>query len=150
MLFSCALRLHGPQHTRLPHFLKLMSIELVMPSNHLIMCHPLLLLPSIFPSIRVFSNELVIFTSGGQSTGASVSASVLPMIYLIFWAFLFLAKCSKKINSVFKLGHGYLKSIFINNIFQKWSDLYSKGRKSFRRNFILKLTEYKSVGYWQQ
>jgi len=39
--------------------LKLMSIESVMPSNHLILCHPLLLLPSIFPSIRVFSNESV-------------------------------------------------------------------------------------------
>ena len=38
---------------------KLMSIELVMQSNHLILCHPLLLLPSIFPSIRVFSNESV-------------------------------------------------------------------------------------------
>ena len=37
--------------------LKLMSIESVMPSNHLILCHPLLLLPSIFPSIRVFSNK---------------------------------------------------------------------------------------------
>ena len=37
--------------------LKLMSIESVMPSNHLILCHPLLLLPSIFPSIKVFSNE---------------------------------------------------------------------------------------------
>ena len=37
--------------------LKLTSIELVMPSNHLILCHPLLLLPSIFPRIRVFSNE---------------------------------------------------------------------------------------------
>ena len=37
--------------------LKLMSIESVMPSNHLILCHPLLLLPSIFPSIRVFSSE---------------------------------------------------------------------------------------------
>ena len=41
-------------------FLKLMSIELVMPSNHLILCHPLLLLPSIFPSIRGFSNESVL------------------------------------------------------------------------------------------
>ena len=40
--------------------LRLRSIELVMPSNHLILCHPLLLLPSIFPSIRVFSNELVL------------------------------------------------------------------------------------------
>ena len=39
---------------------KLMSIELVIPSNHLILCHPLLLLPSIFPSIRVFSNESVL------------------------------------------------------------------------------------------
>ena len=37
--------------------LKLMSIELVMPSNHFILCHPLLLLPSIFPGISVFSNE---------------------------------------------------------------------------------------------
>ena len=41
------------------HYLKLMSIESVMPSNHLILCGPLLLLPSIFPNIRVFSNESV-------------------------------------------------------------------------------------------
>ena len=41
-------------------FLKLMSIESVMPSNHLILCHPLLFLPSIFPTIRVFSNESVL------------------------------------------------------------------------------------------
>ena len=40
--------------------LKFLSIELVMPSNHLILCHPLLLLPSIFPSIRVFSSESVL------------------------------------------------------------------------------------------
>ena len=58
--------------------LKLMSIKLVVPSNHLILCHPLLLLPSIFPSIMVFSNELVLCI-GGQSIRASSSASVLPM-----------------------------------------------------------------------
>ena len=40
--------------------LKLMSIKLVMPSNHLVLCHPLLFLPSIFPSIKVFSNESVL------------------------------------------------------------------------------------------
>ena len=40
--------------------LRFMSIELVMPSNHLILCHPLLLLPSIFPTIKVFSNESVL------------------------------------------------------------------------------------------
>ena len=58
-------------------FLKLMSIESVMPSNHLNLSHPLLL-PSIFLSIRVFSNESVLCISG-QSIGVSVSASVLPM-----------------------------------------------------------------------
>ena len=58
--------------------LKLMSIESVMPSSHLIFCRPLLLLPSIFPSIRVFFNESAL-PIGGQSTGASASASVLPM-----------------------------------------------------------------------
>ena len=54
---------------------RLMSIELVMPSNHLVLCHPLLLPPSIFPSIRVFAKFL---TSGGQGIGVSASASVLP------------------------------------------------------------------------
>ena len=59
--------------------LKLMSIESVMPSNHLMLCHPLLLPPSIFPSIRVFFLMSRLFASGGQSIGASASASVLPM-----------------------------------------------------------------------
>ena len=55
---------------------KPMSIELVVPSNHLILCRPLLLLPSIFPSIRVFSYESALRIRC-PSTG--VSASVLPM-----------------------------------------------------------------------
>ena len=58
--------------------LKLMSTESAMPSNHFIFCHPLLLLPSIFHSIRVFPMSQH-FASGGQSIGASGSASVLPM-----------------------------------------------------------------------
>ena len=57
---------------------KLMSIESMMPSNHLIFCHPLLLLPSIFPGSGSFSVSWL-FTSGGQNIGASVSASVLLM-----------------------------------------------------------------------
>ena len=57
---------------------KLMFIESVMLSNHLILCHPLLLLPSIFPSIRVFSNKSQLFTWGGQSIGVSASTSVPP------------------------------------------------------------------------
>ena len=57
--------------------LKLTSIELVMPSNHLIFCCPLLLLLSIFLSMRVFSSESALCISG-QSIGSSASASVLP------------------------------------------------------------------------
>ena len=49
-----------PVHHQLPSLLKLMSIKLLMPSSHLILCRPLFLLPSILPSIRVFSNELVL------------------------------------------------------------------------------------------
>ena len=58
----------------LQSLLILMSIKSVMPSNHLILCCPLLLLPSVFPSIRDSSND-----SSGQSNGVSGSASVLPM-----------------------------------------------------------------------
>ena len=62
--------------------LKLISIESVIPSNHFILCHPLLLGPSIFPSIRVFSSDsALLFTSGDQSIGASASASVPPNEY---------------------------------------------------------------------
>ena len=70
---------HGLQLTRLPcpspspqSLLKLMSIELVMPSTHLILCHPLFLPLSIFPSIRVFFNE-----------------SVLCIRWLKYWSFSF-------------------------------------------------------------
>ena len=63
---SASLRPHGLQHARppcpspTPSLLKLMSIALVIPSSHLILGRPLLLLPSIFPSIRIFSNESVL------------------------------------------------------------------------------------------
>ena len=63
---SDSLRPHESQHTRPPcpsnswSSLELTSIESVMPSSQLILCHPLLLLPSIFPNIRVFSNESVL------------------------------------------------------------------------------------------
>ena len=71
LVMSDSLRPHGLQHARLPcpsptprlySNLKLMSIALVMPSNHLILCCPLFLPLSIFPSIRVFSNESVLCT----------------------------------------------------------------------------------------
>ena len=64
--------------TNSKNLLKLISIELVMPSNHLVLCQPLLLLPSVLPSIRVFSNQSVLCIRW-PSTGVSAPASDLPM-----------------------------------------------------------------------
>ena len=84
--------------------LKLMSIESVMPSNHLILCDPLLLPPSVFPGIRVFSNESVLW-SGGQSIGVSASTSVLPMNiqdwFRLGWTGLISSLQSKGLSRVF-------------------------------------------------
>ena len=67
-----------PDFPVLYHFLEfaqLMFIESVMPSNHLILCHPLLLLPSIFPSIKVFSNELALCVRWPKYWNFSISPS---------------------------------------------------------------------------
>ena len=66
-----------PVHHQLPEFTHT-SIESVMPSSHFILCCPLLLLPPIPPSIRVFSNESTLRTRWRQSIGVSALASVLP------------------------------------------------------------------------
>ena len=85
--------------------LKLMSIELVMPSSHLILCRPLLLLPSIFPSIRVFSNE-----------------SVLHIRWPKYWSFSFsISPSNEDLGLIsFRMGwldllavHGTLKSLLL-------------------------------------
>ena len=83
--FSCSvvsdsLQPHGLQHARPPcpsPTPKLMCIESVMPSSHLILCHPLLFLPPIPPSVRVFSNESALHMRC-QSIGVSVLGSFLP------------------------------------------------------------------------
>ena len=87
---SDSLRPHGLQAcqatlsiTNSWSLLKLMSIESVMPSNHLILCRPLLLLPSIFPSVRVFSNE-----------------SVLHIRWPKYWSFSFSNSCSKEYSGL--------------------------------------------------
>ena len=64
--------------------LKLMSIESVMPANHLILCSPLLLLPSIFPSIRVFSSELALHIRWPKYWSFSISSSFSCAFPLIF------------------------------------------------------------------
>ena len=117
--------------------LKLMSIELVMPSNHLILCHSLLFLPSIFPSIRVFSNE-----------------SVLPIRWPKYWSFSFSISPSNEYSGLISfrvdwldllavqgrwiLIHNYYSSIkeWNNAIFSYKdgpSDYHTKWRKSERQ-----------------
>ena len=76
---SNSLQLHEPQNSRLPcpslspGVYKLMSIESMMPSNHLILCHPLVFLPSIFPSVSVFFNELALCIKWSKSWSFSFS-----------------------------------------------------------------------------
>ena len=111
----------------LPEFVKFMSIELVMLSNYVNFHCLLLLLSSIFPSIRVFFPMNGLFTSGGQSIGASDSAPVLPMtiqgwfpigltglisvqfgsygFFLLFFLFFFLFCFLRKLHIVFHSGY---------------------------------------------
>ena len=109
---SNSLRPHESQHARPPcpsptprvHSLRFMSIESVMPSSHLILCHPLLLLPPIPPSIRVFPNE-----------------STLRIRWPKYWSFSFSIIPSKEIPGLIPFGmdwldrlavQGTLKSLF--------------------------------------
>ena len=88
-----------------------------MPSNHLILCRPLLLLPSIFPSIEVFSNEPAILIDS-QTIGASLSASVFPM----------------NIQASFSLGLTGLISLLskgLSRVFTRWRGSYGKHENEF-------------------
>ena len=117
--FSCSvvsdfLQPHGPQHVSPPYpsptpgvYSNSCPFKSVMPSNHLILCHPLLLLPSIFPSIRVFSNELA-----------------LPIRWPKYWSFSFSISPSSEHQGLisFRMDwlallavQGTLKSLFLHH-----------------------------------
>ena len=106
---SNSLQPRGLQHTRPPSLfitnsrslLKLMSIESVMASNHLILCHPLLL-RSIFPSIRVFSNE-----------------SAFHIRWPKYWSFSFSISPSNEYSGLISLQSKGLSGVFSNTIVQK-------------------------------
>ena len=113
--------------------LRLMTIELVMSSNHLILCHSLLLLPSIFPSIRVFSSKLVIHIRW-QSIGASALVSVIPM-KIQFWFHLrltgLISLLSKGLSRVFSSttvgkhqfwGHVSMVQLLYPSIYDYWEN----------------------------
>ena len=129
--------------------LKLMSIELVMPFKHLILCCPLLLLPWIFPSIRVFSNESVLHIRLANVLELSASASVLPT-HIQDWFPLgwtgFISLQSKGLSRIFS-------SITI------WKDQFSLGihtlyihRKDWCWSWSSKtlVTWYKDLTHWKR
>ena len=93
----------SPSITNSQSLLKLMSIELVMPSKHLILCRPLLLPPSVIPRIRVFSNESVLCIRWPKYW-SSASASVLPMniqdLFPLGWTY-WISLQSKRFSRVF-------------------------------------------------
>ena len=93
-----------PVHHQLQSSLKLISIELVMPSNHLILCHPLLLLPSISPSIRVFSNE-----------------STLHMRWPKFWSFSFSISPSNEYSGLISIRMGWLDLLAVQGTLKESS-----------------------------
>ena len=99
--------------------LKLMSIKLVMPSNHLILCHPLLLLPSISPSIRVFSNEsaLCIVTKRLEPTSASVLPVTIQDWFPLGWTG-WISSQSKGLSRVFSQHHSSKASILQHSALQ--------------------------------
>ena len=131
---SClTLRRHGLQHTRPPcpslplgaysksteSCLLVMSIESVMSCNHLILCHPLLLLPSIFPSISVFSNELF-----------------LRIRWPKYWSFCFSISPSMNTQDWISLGWIGWSSLKSNKLPRVFSKLQFKSINSLALSFL--------------
>ena len=100
--------------------LKLMSIELVMPSNHLILCHPLLLLPSIFPSIRVFSNE-----------------SVLCIRWPKYWSFSFSISPSNEHSGLISFRMDWLDLLAVQGTFKSLLQHHSSKHQFFGASLYL-------------
>ena len=112
--------------------LKLMSIEPVMPSNHLILCRPLLLLPSIFPSIRVFSNE-----------------SVLRIRWLKFWSFSFNISPSNEHPGLISFRMDWLDPLAVQGILKSLLQHHSSKESILRCSafFIVPLSQpYMTTG----
>ena len=112
--------------------LKLMSVELVMPSNHLILCHPLLLLPSIFPSIRVFSSE-----------------SVLYIRWPKYWSFSFSVSPSSEYSGLISFRMDWLDLLAVQGTFKSLLQHHSAKASILQRSafFIVQLSHpYMTTG----
>ena len=111
--------------TKYRSLLKLMSIESVMPSSHLILCHPLLLLPSIFPSIKVFSDK-----------------SVLHIRWPKYWNFSFSISPSNKYSGLISYRMGWLNLLAVQGTLKSLLQHHSPKASILRRSafFIVQLS----------
>ena len=112
--------------------LKLMSIESMMPSNHLTLCHPLLLLPSIFPSIRFFSNE-----------------SVLCIRWPKYWSFRFSISPSNEYSGLISLGWTGWISLQSKGLSRVFSNTQFKSINSLALSFLYSPTLTSIHDYWK-
>ena len=121
-----------PVHHQLPESTQTMSIESRMPSNHLILCRPLLLLPSIFPSIRVFSNE-----------------SALHMRWPKYWSFSFNISPSNEHQDWSPLGWTGWISLQSKGLSRVFSNNTVKSINSSVLSFLYSLTLTSIHDYWE-
>ena len=114
-----------PVHHQLQSLLKLMFIELVMPSNHLILCHPLLLLPSIFPTVRVCPNE-----------------SALRIRWPKYWSFSFNISPSNEYSGLISLRTDWLDLLAVQGTLKSLLQHHSSKASILWRSifFIVQLT----------
>ena len=130
-VISDSWRPHGLQHARLlcpspnPSLLKLMSTKSVMPSNYFIFCHPLFLQPSIFPSIRVFSNE-----------------SVLRIRWPNYWSFIFSISPSNEYSRLISLRTDWLNLTAVQGTLKSLFQHHSSKASIFQHSafFIVQLS----------
>ena len=134
---SDSLQPHGLQHARPPitnsrSLLKLLSIESVMPSNHLVLCRPLLLLPSIFLSIRVFSNE-----------------SVLCIRWPKYWSFSFIISSSSEHSGLISFKMDWLDLLAVQGTLKSLLQPQFKSINSSALSFLYGPTLTSIPGYWK-
>ena len=121
-----------PVHHQLLDMLKLMSMESVMPSNHLILCHPLLLLPSIFPSIRVFSKE-----------------SVLRITWSKYWSFSFNISPSNEYSGLTSFRMDWLHLLAVQGTLESSPTTQFKSINSSVLSFLYSAALISIHDYWK-
>ena len=121
-----------PVHHQILSWLKLMSVESVMPSNHLILCHLLLLLPSIFPSIRVFSNE-----------------SVLRIRWPKYWSFIFSISPSNEYSELISFRIYWLDILAVQGTLRSLLQHHSSKASASVLSFLYGSTFTSIHDYWK-